>query len=174
MVMKYPIKYAVLEVKEQGGYLQGYKKVILGYIASKCYVLSSAVIYSVDGTLKTSNIVFFPYNNIKNFKNSNLESDEKDTIRFNYNMTPWPVEIVVELFDTFEEAKENAEEKNNELRKNLMFNRPVIYVAKGYEELVREFESDLEVCRRYEEFIDENTTDMIITKDEIGKCKVKN
>ena len=34
----FPIKYAVLELKEEGGYITNYKDIVRGYIVSKCWV----------------------------------------------------------------------------------------------------------------------------------------
>lgn len=173
--MAYPIKYAVLEVKEDGGYIQGYKKITLGYIVSKCYVIGSYIRYYAFSESKSSNFVFFPFNNIKDFKFCNPDLIEPDKIRADCYGNPYPIDEVSHLFDTYEEAKENAEEKNDDLRRNLILNRVAVTpmnpdCQKEYDKLVKDFESDLEVCRKYEEFITERTSDMVIDKD---KCKVK-
>lgn len=173
--MSYPVKYAILEVKES----QRYEKITLGFIVSKCYLLSSTIKYLEDGTSKTSHIVFFPYNNIREFKYSNLDSIKPDKIRVDYYGTPWAVDEVSQLFDTFEEAKESAIKMNNDFRKNIIYNRVAIkpiasYTDNYYDELVKEADADLEACMKYEEFIALRTSDMVITKDEDVKCKLKN
>ena len=48
--LNYPIKYAVLELKEKGGYLVGYKGITQGFIVSKCYVIRSNRAYNSDGS----------------------------------------------------------------------------------------------------------------------------
>ena len=68
--INYPIKYAVLELKERGGWSVGYKDITQGFIVSKCYVIESSIIYNADGSYKTIHRVVFPFSDIAAFKDS--------------------------------------------------------------------------------------------------------
>ena len=67
--LNYPVKYAVLELKEVGGYSQGWEDITKGFIASKCFVVESKVKYLSDGSSKVSHKVVFPHKDYKTFKN---------------------------------------------------------------------------------------------------------
>ena len=45
----FPIKYAILELKEKGGYITNYEYIVRGYIVSKCWVVESSIKYFSDG-----------------------------------------------------------------------------------------------------------------------------
>ena len=47
--INYPIKYAVLELKSRGGWLVGFRDITQGFIASKCYVVETNIVYHQDG-----------------------------------------------------------------------------------------------------------------------------
>ena len=68
--INYPVKYAVLEIKEIGGWAVWFENVTLGFIASKCYVIESNILYDVNGNSQVIHKVVFPFNNIEKFKSS--------------------------------------------------------------------------------------------------------
>ena len=171
MENNYPIKYAVLILKKKGGYYNHYQDVTLGCIVSKCYVIESSVKYYKDGSNKIENKVYFPYNDISFFESSGL-SVEPNKFILDCNSYPYDCEIVDSLFDTYEDAKEYCEEKNEEM-KNHLFTR-LNYSSKNknfikeYNALLEEYEKDIELCRRYEEFISMNTSDLEITENYVS------
>ena len=105
----YPIAYAVLELKEKGGYIDSYADITQGFIASKCYVLESSVVYNSDGSCKFVHKVVFPYNDIKGFKaaikNGSHNIGDKEEVKYDAYGNAFPVSIVTELYDSFEVAK---------------------------------------------------------------------
>ena len=182
--INYPIKYAVLELKERGGYPVGYKNITKGFIASKCYVVESDIIYNSDGSNKVIHKVVFPFQDIESFIVS-LRNGEQN---IGYAKIPeydaygriYPVSIVTDLFDSYESAKVSAEEKNEEHRCNLMlgFSNSTlsklsnINWEKQYEELKQEFENGLEIFNKFEQLVLVTTEDMKISK-KITTNKVK-
>lgn len=173
--LRFPVKYAVLELKSNGGYSTNYEDVTEGFIVSKCYLMESKVRYMANGEQVVSYKVYFPYNNIsgvKYFYNhyNSLSSykEERERIGINARGDYYPVEIVSDIFDTYEEAKEVAEEQN----KNLVA-RAAIYMSFSdprfmqiYERERLEINARLNICQKYEDFIAENTKDMEITYDD--------
>lgn len=167
--MSYPIKYAVEELKVDGGYEYGYEEITKGYIVSKCYVLESRLNY---GNNHTTYVVSFPYDNFDSFvswyyRNSyNYNFDiykhyyeqrrkpDRELLRDEY-----PRHIICELFDTYEEAKDLADSKNSCLRGKILTNTG----SAAYEKRSKEFNNMMEICGEYEKFIFANTTDMAIS-----------
>lgn len=178
--LNYPIKYAVLELKEKGGYLVGYKDITNGFIASKCYVVGTNIKYYSEGFSKITHRVVFPYDNLAIFKASlhkgKTNIGEENFPHYDASNNPNPVWIVEQLFDTYEEAKSAAEEKNEEYKENLIMEVPmqrdtqlregitsVSNWKKQYEVLTREFEKKLEICNLFEEEMLSLTQDMEVS-----------
>ena len=181
--INYPIKYAVLELKERGGYLVGYEDITQGFIASKCYVVQSSIDYYKDGTNRVSHKVVFPFNDISEFKISlkygNPRIGEENIPHYDACNNPYPINIVTELFDTYEEAKNIAILKNEEYKHNIISKtiKPLnLSWGRHIELLEQEFEQTLELCKLYEQKVLEATEDMLIseslTKTEDGTVKV--
>ena len=174
--INYPIKYAVLELKEKGGWPVGYKDIIRGYIVSKCYVMESKISYRSDGTNKVTHKVVFPFTDLERFetsvKNNEYYLGEAEMPRYDACNNPYPVNIVDDLFDTFEEAKISANEKNEELEANLLLNIPSsIFTEKikssfitQYKALEKEFKEKLELCYLFEQLLLKKTENMIISE----------
>ena len=59
--VNFPIKYAVLELTQSGGWMVDYKDITKGFIVSKCYVIEDNIIYDSDGNSKIVHKVFFPF-----------------------------------------------------------------------------------------------------------------
>lgn len=176
--INYPIKYAVLELKERGGYLAGYRDITQGFIASKCYVIESNIIYSEDGNYKITHKVVFPYRDIEIFKNSLLYNKQYIGIpeipKYDACDRVYPVNVVSDLFDSYEEAKVNAISKNLEFKNNLLMEVPDFWSSKfmdldwekQLESLKQKYEQNLEVCNLFEELVIEATEDMNISSEE--------
>ncbi len=168
----FPIKYAILELKEKGGYITNYKDIVRGYIVSKCWVVESSIKYFSDGNSKLFHKVIFPYQDLNTLKTALRNNDEyigeRVTINYDCNYNPYPVDIVSELFDSYEEAKSIAEEKNKEMKKNIASK---IYFSisdprfkqtlSNYE---HEFVEQLSNCQLFEKLAILETEDMTITE----------
>ena len=64
----YPIKYAVMQVLEDGGWLYDYEDILIGHIVSKCYLIESKVRYYKDDENRIIHYVLFPYKRIESYK----------------------------------------------------------------------------------------------------------
>ena len=167
--INYPVKYAVLEIKEIGGWAVWFENVTLGFIASKCYVIESNILYDVNGNSQVIHKVVFPFNNIEKFKsslkNGNKSIGNKTVPRYDADGRISPVNIVVDLFDSYELAKVAAMEKNDELRHRLILNMEsnIDSSNKQYVYLEKELENELAICYLFERAILEATEDMKIS-----------
>ena len=150
--INYPIKYAVLELKERGGWAVGYEDITQGFIVSKCYVVGSNVVYHSDGTNTISYEVIFPFSDISSFKNSirngKKNIGDENIPHYDACNRPYPVNVVSDLFDSYEQAKEAAVEKNE-----------------CFKYLIKEYEESLEVCNIFEQLVLEATENMCISEE---------
>ena len=168
----FPIKYAILELKEKGGYITNYKDIVRGYIVSKCWVVESSIKYFSDGSSKLFHKVIFPYKDLDTLKTSLHNDDqyigERVTIDYDFNYNPVPVDVVSELFDSYEDAKIIAEEKNQEMKNNIASK---VYFSisdprfkqtlSAYE---HEFAEQLAICYLFEKLSLLKTENMTITE----------
>ena len=169
--LKYPIKYAILELKENGGWPARYQDLTRGFIVSKCYLISSSIEYHSDGKTQVSHKVVFPYNNLERFKQ--LLYDNREVLgdrivpRYNASNQIYPCHVVTDIFDSFEEAHPFAEEKNRDLHSkhslDISFLDPKW--KESYQKREQEFERDLAICKRYEILVEEETRDLIVSKE---------
>ena len=161
--LNYPIKYAVLELKEQGGWTFGYNDITIGFIASKCYVVGSSIKNHSNGESDISYDVVFPLKNISDFKfflKLGMLYNEKHKVPLYDGFGKhYPVTIVSDLFDNYEEAKCAAGLKNDELKEESEQNEKL-------------FLENLSVCQKFEDLVLRKTENMIITEDRVQiKCK---
>ncbi len=160
MENNFPVKYAILELKEDGGYLSNYSDITRGFIVSKCYVLESVVKYLANGKSKVFYKVFFPFQNLNILKlalqNNQLDIGQKLEPTFNLNGEANPTTVVSNLFDTYEDAKRFTHIKNEFLKNEL----PIYISSKEYKEY-------LSICQLFEELTEANTEDMLITEENI-------
>ena len=174
----FPIKYAVLELKESGGYITNYKDIIRGYIVSKCWVVESAIKYFSDGNAKVFHKVIFPYKDLDTLKTS-LRNDkefigERITINYDFNYNPHPIDIASELFDSYDEAKVIAEEKNKDMKNHIAskvyFNTSDLKFKQTLSDYEQEWAKQLSICQLFEKLSLSETEDMTIT-DSINQDK---
>ena len=168
--LNYPVKYAVLELKEVGGYSQGWEDITKGFIASKCFVVESKVKYLSDGSSKVSHKVVFPHKDYKTFKVSlstrnSVQVEDRITPQYNAISELYPINIVTDLFDTYEEAKEDAEAKNKELYHSIIRHLDVKYLVKNLDRINKEYVSEMELCNLFEKASLEETEDMVVSYD---------
>ena len=183
--INYPIKYAVLELIERGGWSVGYKDITQGFIVSKCYVIESNIVYHSDGSYNVIHKVVFPYSDISTFKNSlsyggqNIGSPEIP--RYDACDKVYPINMVTALFDSYEEAKVAAIGKNEEFKSNLIMKVPDFFSnhfldsdwKKQYESLKQKYEQNLAICNLFEELVIEETKDMIISEEANDRAMVR-
>ncbi len=168
--LNYPVKYAVLELKEVGNCSQGWKDITKGFIASKCYVVESKTIYSKDGSSKTFHKVVFPYKDFKTFKmllnaRNIIQVDTRNIPRYDAISKPYPVDIVADLFDTYEEAKTIANAKNKELYRQITCYLNIEYLENNLDRINKEFLKEIELCNLFEKASLEETEDMVISSN---------
>lgn len=172
--INYPIKYAILELKKIGGLSVGYENITQGFIVSKCYVVESNVTYHSDGKSEITHKVVFPFENISYFESSLMYGEqnigEKRIPSYDTCLRPYPINIVTDLFDTYEEAKIIAEKKNGECRRSLIHKVTIgnSNWKEKFEELQQEFEQKLKLCNLFEKLVLEATEDMNITEQLSG------
>ena len=145
--------------------------------ASVCYVLEERIDCS-SGNRKY--VVSFPYDDFEHF----MEWFKINKDKYNYYIAAlykryyeqrinpdrecyregYPRHIVIELYDTYEEAKEIADRKNTLLKSEETLNTG----SAAYQKLSQEFANTMEICGEYEKFIFVNTTDMEVSKEVKG------
>lgn len=137
----YPIKYAVAELKERGGWAVNYSNYVIGYIASKCYVLEKIIEYKRNGDTEVKYKVVFPYKDIDSYE-VGLRNDKKHLKKATEPVdNSYITDIVDNLYDTYEDAKKEAVRKN------------------------RYLEDDISLCLQFEKAVLKETKNMEITKD---------
>ena len=169
--INYPIKYAVLELKEVGGYSQGWEDITKGFIVSKCYVVESKIKYLADGSSEIYHKVVFPHKDLSEFKvalklRNNTSVGDRITPQYNALSKPYPIDIVTDLFDTYEDAKIVSDDKNKELYHRITCYLDVDYLVKNLDRINTEFATEMELCGLFEKAILEETEDMNISKSE--------
>lgn len=169
--INYPIKYAVLELKEKGGWLVGYEDITQGFIVSKCYVVESNIIYNADGSYKITHKVVFPFTDIASLRISLMNGcqnniGEKNIPSYDACNKPYPINEVADLFDSYEEAKIIADEKNEGLKHNLILKVSISDSnwKEKYETLKSEFNQRLKLCNFFEQLVLEATERMELSE----------
>lgn len=169
MKYNYPIKYACMPIYEQTGWSFGINELeekydVTGYIASICYVISEKKIYNETGNFKNEYEVVFPYSldSKKLYDTWNREFP-------NYNCYHQCINSIKvnNLFETFEEAKQNATELNEKLKiEASMFIPFNDEFFKNVENIHNEFDIKLSKYIELETEIKTKTEDIM---DNIGK-----
>lgn len=162
----YPIKYAILGLTVNGGWINNYEDKTIGYIVSKCYVLDTTVKYKEDGTYSIKHNVFFPYNNFDYFSNTNKDQRINNIYK---NAT------VNKLYDSYSAANIDATNKNIELEQKIYSKLSLIYPnwKDEYSKLKNEFYNYLYICKKYEDYILNNTYDMKISENKVKELYLK-
>ena len=168
----YPVKYAVLELREKGGWAVGYEYVTQGFIAEKCFVVGSELRY-VPGNSILSHRVVFPYEDIELFKSTN-SMGERQLPHYDINGQMAYERTVSKLYDTYEEAKEASQKANEEYKGSLI--SKIDYYTDGWKEelenLKEIFNKRLQICYSFEEEALELTKDLKV-KDSNSKVLKK-
>lgn len=154
-----------MELKKEGSWETNYENVTQGFIVSKCYVIKSNIAYHCDGGNVITHKVVFPFDDISGLQFS-IKNDEQNIGKENRPCNiPYPVSVVTDLFDSYDDAKIASERKNEEYRYNL-----ILDVVENpnwkeqFENLKQKFAKRLELCYLFEKLLLEKTKDMKITE----------
>lgn len=171
--LNYPIKYAILGIEEQVGWTPGLHEMereydICGYIVSKVYVVGETINYNRDGTGKKSYQVVFPF--------ASMADREEQIPKYNIYYECYNSINVSNIFDSFDDAKDLATQKNKELRSRsylpVSFGERMTWserILKGQ----KQFDERMKKYLEFEEYIYNETADMKITLDENIKTRIK-
>ncbi len=166
--LNYPIKYAIKEIRTREENMHGYSYFTQGFIVSKCYVLESVVKYNSDGSNSIAHKVVFPYSKFDNFiaaMNLNIPYYEVP-VKPIYNEI-YSFDYVEKIYDSYEMANVEVFLKNEKLKKDLI--QMVSLTDLDWKEKLLQLQSNLvtslELCKQYENYILENTRDMITNRD---------
>jgi hypothetical protein len=175
--LKYPQKFAVLEVRERCGWEAGYEEKVRGYIPSKCYLLETKTKYLPNGNQKVAHEVVFPFTDYRGFKLGMMDGDfdpgtpsvpEYDSYGRLLNG-----ETVEHVFDSFEEAEYLSKIMNEKLLTNLRngiaFLLPDWQIK--YHMKVQEFDREMFNCRQFYKSIQKRIDNP--TKEDIMRLSKK-
>lgn len=171
---KYPVKYAVLELKVKGGWSDNYQDVTMGYIASKCYVIEQNIRFYQDGSSNLSYQVVFPYNDFNSYKTRMADENPLDgkaiAPTFELSGSCTNADTVLDVYDTLEEASMDAESKNER-----RIARAGAYISladpnwrEKYNAEARVVEQELAICKSYEQAICEKTANVTVGKERLA------
>ncbi len=165
--LKYPIKYAVMPIKEQIGWSNGLNELereygVVANIVSKCYVIGEQKKYSSDGTIEIKYEVVFLYN--KQYT-SYYDKFKPSIPEFNIWSQCTNSIFVNQLFNSFEEALIVAKQFNDEIvHHKIMF----LHFDKDFqskvEKIKTEHQETLDKYKKIEEEIQQETNNVEITK----------
>ena len=131
--LSYPIKYFAIPVY----YVDSNDNNMLGYIASKCFIVGDNTLYMPDNAIKHEYKIVAPYYSVA------LSFPEMNVPVFENNRCINSIDID-EAFENYKLAKDKACELNNSL--NLSYS--TIKLLDSYEELIFNRTSLLEVTKR--------------------------
>ena len=163
MKKNYPIKYAVMAIKEENNWAKisgnlgnGYGDV--AYIVSKVYLLGSNTLYFNDGTSKNEYNVVFPYK-------SPADLEDRRGPKYGINSFYVDYDTVDFVFDNYNDANEYAGKLNDRLRKIICKSM----IATGIDLNIQQEQSNilfsdrLEEYQKFEDLILTLSDDMVIT-----------
>ena len=153
----FPVKYAVLELIEDGGYIYNYEPVIRGYIATKCYVIEDVVSYRADGTNSKFYRVFFPNKNFDTFKSCYKNNIDYRIKHGNFLYDIYGkirnLDTVYALYDSYEDAKSMADYKNEKFMFETIVSNVILDndYEKNAEIMKSELKNEFDICNKFEE-----------------------
>lgn len=166
MKNNYPIKYALMPIEEQTGWIHGLNELepdrnVIAYIASKCYKISDKTEYYQTGIEKKSYEVVFPYE----------REDYGVWVRvepsFNLMHGSCINCITVDkVFDSYEDAHQEACKKNHKLALKSYGYLPCDF---NFSECIRQFKEEYEekltIYQDLEQKIEQNTKDLVVAEN---------
>lgn len=170
MKYNYPVKYALMPIYEQVGWMSGLHELersyeVVGYIVSKCYVVSKKVSYLEYGSKKREFEVVFPYQKTDYMR---IHDWNRVYPEFNFNGHCINSNIVGKLYDDFNDAKEVAEKLNRDI---LSYNLGMISFRnkESRENAKNEHEERMTRFKCLERKIEEETTSMKVNNKQKGE-----
>ena len=162
MKNNYPIKYAVIPIEEQIGWVPGLNELereygTVCYIVSKCYLVNDNKKYEKDGSITQKYYVVCPY-----YKDEYLTWHRQEP-SFNYiSNTCYNSIKVNNIFDNLEDAKKYKDDLNDELLTKKISYLPVKNLKEKIIETKKEFNKLLSHYNKLEEEIENQTQDLIV------------
>ncbi len=163
MKNNYPIKYAVMPIVEQTGWAPGLNELVreygvVCYIVSKCYVVVREEEYNRYGNILYKYKVVFPY------KKDNLH---RYLLRVEPSYNCYGkcsnATTVDKVFDSFEEAREDAEKKNKKIvNKKISFLHCDDDFLQNVSLLRKEQEEKVNKYRKIERMMEKNSSDLVV------------
>ena len=161
MKYNYPVKYAIMPIYEQVGWMSGLHELersyeVVGSIVSKCYVVSKKVSYLDDGSEEKEFEVVFPY---RKTDYRRMYDWERVYPEFSFGRNCINSNIVRELYDNFDDAKGVVEKLNGDI---LSYNLGIISFRdkERRENIKKEHEERMTRFKYLESRIEEETTSM--------------
>jgi len=133
--------------------------------------MESSVLYHSDGNNEITHKVVFLFKDISCFetslRNGNENIGEESIPRYDARNRPYPINVVTELFESYEEAKRMAEEQNEKHRRSLLAKVSVLDPnwKEKMETLNQEFEQKLKINNLFEQVVLEETKDMEVSQE---------
>lgn len=159
MKNNFPIKYAVMPIMEQTGWSHGLHELVrdyneVAYIAAKCYLITERKKYSINGKTNISYEVVFPFEK-KDYDWKKIEPE------YNVRGNCCNSIMVDKVFNSFEEALIEAQNKNDELVSD-----SVRYcdLSKA-ESKISERKIRMEYYKSLEQLIEQNTGDLNVCEE---------
>ncbi len=165
MKINYPVFYAVMPILEQTGWTLGVNELkrdynVVGYIASKCFLMEKRTVYSEDGEERMEYEVSFLYQKL----DARYPNEWSFVVpRFNiYDQKCITSTVVDRLYKNFADAKKEAIQKNNELLKKLSYQLVLLGndfkdFNKRYREQEEKFKEKHEKFAKLENYIETAT-----------------
>lgn len=156
MKNNYPIKYATMPIM---GYVAWQREGAILYIASKCFQLKETKEYFRNGTTETRYSVMFPYK--KKLENNASMTWERIEPSLENEQE---IIVVGNVYNTKEEAEQEAERKNKILLEQKL--RNIYTTAENFQQerkkVEKKHQQQIEFFKCLEQQIDEKTRDLMI------------
>ena len=165
-ITKNPVKFAVLTLKEKDDRTN--KTITRGKIVSKCFLLETKERIYPNGQVDTTYVVNFPFDDIKTYE------DTMFTLKPNIGNPTFDKETEVEnIYDTYEEAKEELKRQDHNMKRMLLLKTSLSGEDWRYKyacamKVLRKNEA---ICSSYETRVLDATKDMVVKEKERIKIK---
>ena len=159
MKNNYPIKYAVIPIIEQYHYPYESEETVC-YIVSKCYLVAETKKYNQNGSVDKKYQVVCPY--------TEKEFDIWNRVEPSYNFDGTCLNglIVDAIYNNYEDAKKDKDDKNHEIvNKKISCVRVNNKMESNIKKIKDEFNEKLSFYDKLESLIEANTEDLIVNAE---------
>lgn len=162
--LNYPIKYAIMPVEEQTGWATGLNELVRDYsvvanIVMKCYVIGKNINFKKDGSYQNQYEVVFLYGPERYSR-----SFEPTVPSFSIYYQCTNSTIVDQVFDSFEEAKTVATEKNGKIFRRATLRLSIEHYGEQLKLLREDYQRVLDKYEIVESSVEEQTSDVTISQ----------